>query len=57
MRIGLNKFFAVVAALIAFCPAAEAQIVSDPSIEYVPTKENIASRQEFADAGFGIFLH
>lgn len=57
MRIGLNKFFAVVAALIAFCPAAEAQIVSDSSIEYVPTKENIVSRQEFADAGFGIFLH
>ena len=38
MRIGLNKFFAVVAVLIAFCPAAEAQIVSDSSIEYVPTK-------------------
>ena len=43
MRIGLNKFFAVVAALIAFCPAAEAQIVSDSSIEYVPTMEYIAS--------------
>lgn len=25
--------------------------------EYVPTPENLQSRKEFADAGFGIFLH
>ena len=28
-----------------------------PDYHYVPTAENIASRQDFADRRFGIFLH
>ncbi len=46
---------------IRFLSAIMALMVATPFFSvaqtYRPTPENLASRQEFADAGFGIFLH
>lgn len=48
-----RKFIAaMMLALLSYPACAET-----PEQPYVPTEENLKSRQEFADAAFGIFIH
>jgi len=57
-------FVSLLAALCSYAVEAEHTLTPeymamDPNRhwEYTPTEENLRSRQEFADAGFGIFIH
>ena len=49
----MNMLFSLLAALMLSGPAVSA----DAEKTYVPTEENLAAREAFADSRFGIFIH
>ena len=50
----MKKIFACVVASLLLCQPMAA---ADDELPYVPSPENLESRQEFADAGLGVFIH